>query len=139
MYGRTGKLNPMYGKRSHGHGQWYINPWDGRRIWLRSSWEVAVADYLYDNNYIFEYEFTTFEIENTTYTPDFYLIAEDKYIEVKGYMSKVAQTKIDLFIKKYFDIKLEIWNVDILAEKEILQDYLSDKKYKEIKRFIKKL
>jgi hypothetical protein len=133
MFGRTGKLNPMYGKRSHSHGQWYINKWTGHPIWLRSTWEVAVSDYLYDNCIIFEYESNTFEIGNTTYTPDFYLIHNDTYIEVKGYMSKVAQTKIDLFKEYYPNIKFELWDMQVLLEKEILQNYLSEEGLKDIK------
>jgi hypothetical protein len=114
--------NPNYGKpMARSHGLWYTNKWTGEYIWLRSHWEMLVADYLYDNCIIYEYEPKTFRLENNkSYTPDFYLITEEKYIEVKGYMREEAKTKIDTFIKTYPFIKYELWDTTKLRSMDII-------------------
>ena len=97
----TGKRNPMYGKPSPGikHKQY-------KKIKMRSSYEIAYAKYLDNLNIIWEYEAKTFDLGNTTYTPDFYIPYKDLYIEVKGYWRGNAKTKFNLFIKKYPHINI---------------------------------
>jgi len=110
MYGVRGKDHPQYGKIHHSRGSWYLNPWNGERIWLRSSWEIRVANYLFEHGTQWEYEPKTFEMGEMTYTPDFYLLDLDEYIEVKGWMSPKAMRKVDTFRRWYPNIKLDIWD-----------------------------
>lgn len=66
----------------------YDSPNQGR-IRLRSKLEFRYAKYLDDNNIDWFYEYMAFPYKGKdgrrrTYTPDFYLPSEDKFIEVKG-------------------------------------------------------
>lgn len=79
-----------------------------KNLWFRSNWEVAYAKYLDKNNIQWLYESKTFDLGETTYTPDFYLPATDEYIEVKGYKSDIFKKKINLFYLKYGEIKIGI-------------------------------
>ncbi|MCK9575809.1 MAG: hypothetical protein WC979_00750 [Candidatus Pacearchaeota archaeon] len=87
-------------------------------IKFHGSWEVAYAKYLDANNIKwrrpterFEYYF---ENKKRHYTPDFYLIDEKKYIEIKGYPTDKDRAKwqnfpLDLQIilgKELFEMKL---------------------------------
>jgi len=57
-------------------------------IKLKGSWEVIVAEWLDDNNIVWEHETKCFDYVwngNRKYYPDFYLPDYDVYIEVKGY------------------------------------------------------
>lgn len=68
---------------------------------LHGSWELAYAKYL-DLNKIrwirttdsFHYEF---EGKSRKYTPDFYLIDSDEYVEIKGYKTKKDDAKWSQF------------------------------------------
>ena len=63
---------------------WYFIK-NGKIVKCRSGFEVLYANYLLKNNINFEYEPKCFKLDNgKRYTPDFYLIDEDKYIEIKG-------------------------------------------------------
>lgn len=76
-------------------------------VYCRSGYEVIYANYLILNNIEFEYEPECFKLDNgKRYTPDFYLINEDKYIEIKGVPFHVfdessQSDKIKIFRKKY--------------------------------------
>lgn len=64
--------------------QWYFIK-DGERIPCRSGYEVIYANYLILENIEFEYEPQCFKLANgKRYTPDFYIVKENKYIEIKG-------------------------------------------------------
>lgn len=111
MYGKSGKLSPRYGKRAIlGHKETY------RNIKMFSSWEVKYAQYLDKNNVKWEYEPKTFDLGESTYTPDFYLPEQDKYIEIKGYFTDYAKNKINIFRQLYANINYEI------LEKQQLKD-----------------
>lgn len=95
-YGRPPPKSSSYGK-----GCYYNSPLQGK-IWLRSTYELKYAKYLDLRCILWKYEYKTFKLSNgTTYTPDFYLVKKKKYREIKGYMSKYAQEKIELFQKEY--------------------------------------
>lgn len=53
-------------------------------IWMRSSWEVAFAEYLDDLELTWSYEPKTFELSIGGYTPDFYVKDWHSYVEIKG-------------------------------------------------------
>lgn len=88
------------------NGEWHISlaknlHFNYNGIDLHGSWEVIYAEYLDANNIAwvrckdrFEYIF-----EDTThyYTPDFYLIDSDTYVEIKGYKTKKDEAKWSQF------------------------------------------
>lgn len=79
-------------KRSQEMG-WHI---DG--INVRSGYEVMMILGFKKKNIEFQYEPKVFKLENgVRYTPDFYVPSKDTWIEVKGWMKKKDQIKIDLF------------------------------------------
>ena len=80
--------------------QWYTSPIAGL-MFLDSSWEVKYAKFLDKENIEwkrnkekFPY---VFENKIRNYIPDFYLIATNEYVEVKGYMTKKDEEKIRQF------------------------------------------
>ncbi len=92
---RDGWKNKNFAKKLHTKKLLYKN------IYMRSSWEVAYAKYLDAKGIKWLYESKTFDLGNTTYTPDFYLPEFNLYIEIKGYMRKVALNKIMKFKDNY--------------------------------------
>ncbi|MFA6779772.1 MAG: NUMOD3 domain-containing DNA-binding protein, partial [Paludibacteraceae bacterium] len=80
-----GKNSNFYGKIYHSHGAWYICK-DSSEVWMRSSWEIKFAQYLDINDIEWFYEPKAFPIKyknkNGTYTPDFFLLKENKFIEI---------------------------------------------------------
>lgn len=108
-----GIKNPMFGKDCPSK----VNNYKGsyyKEIWMRSSWEVAIAYWLDLSGIKWLYESKTFDLGNTTYTPDFYLPEFDCYIEIKGYWRDDAKNKFKLFKKRYPNIKIQI-----LMEKDL--------------------
>lgn len=123
---KNGTLNPMKNQSNP-----YSRTKSGKRkdlnnTYFRSSWEANIARYY---NYLgikWEYEPKTFIFQNITrgsvsYTPDFYLPDEDKWIEVKGWMDSKSKTKLKRFEKQYPE---EYKKLQIIQQKE----------YSEIKR-----
>ncbi len=91
-----GKNNGMYGKSSpHGKGTYYKN------IYMRSSWEIRIAQLLDKAKIDWLYEPQRFELKERTYTPDFYLPKWDLWIEVKGWMSPKSRERIKQFQELY--------------------------------------
>jgi hypothetical protein len=113
----TGEQNPHYGKpMAHVHGDYYTHP-DGTTIWLRSSYEVRVADVLTEFRIPWEYEPIRFTLDGTgmTYCPDFFLPEQEIYLEVKGWMRDYDRIKLEKFFELYPNIKLRIlYKSDIL-------------------------
>jgi len=112
--------NGMYGKPSpkgagRGKGDYY------KDIWLRSSYEIAYAKWLDKNNIKWLYESKTFDLNNTTYTPDFYLPKSNTYIEIKGYWRNDAKKKFKLFKKLYKQIKIKVLDCQKLKDKQIIK------------------
>jgi len=94
------KSNPKAGglREGSGRGQktWYISPIAGK-VYLRSSYELAYAKYLDEcgvswrqNDRFFWYSWGE---EMRKYYPDFYLVSEDCYVEVKGYETEKDRAK----------------------------------------------
>ena len=121
---RKGKLNPIYGvghtekarkKMSEafakgrkigfnthwGRGDHYDTPNQGRK-WMRSGWEIKVADYLTSKGINWYYEYKWLKVDyGVNYLPDFYLPDENRYIEVKGRKKKRDIEKFKLAQQKY--------------------------------------
>ena len=99
----SGRKNAQYGKPTpHGKHIKY------RDIWMRSTWEAKYAKYLDENNIDWQYESKTFDLGESTYTPDFYLPEKDLYIEIKGYWRGKAKEKFDTFKIQYPNTKIEL-------------------------------
>ncbi len=66
---------------------WHVKA-NGKRVVLRSSYEVIFAKYLLKHRIRFEYEPRRIQLApDTIYIPDFYLPDTDTWVEVKGYAS----------------------------------------------------
>lgn len=139
---RMGALNPIYnvghtkearkkmsqafangrkiGFNNHwGKGAYYDTPNQGRK-WMRSGWEVKVADYLTENNIDWFYEYEWLEVGgDVRYLPDFYLPAENKYIEVKGRKKERDMEKLRLFMRKY---DIELWDGEELLKRGVINN-----------------
>jgi len=79
---------------------------DLNNIFFRSSWEANYARYLNFLKIKWQYEPKTFLFEKVkkgtlSYTPDFYLPEEDKWVEIKGQMTAKSKVKLRRF-KKYY-------------------------------------
>ncbi len=100
-----GSKNPNYGKstnhsqRCHSH----TSPIQGEILMFR--WEELYATYLDSIGEPYLYEHKAFPMiinrKETTYTPDFYLLNKNLYIEVKGYWRRDAKEKSDKFQEMY--------------------------------------
>lgn len=103
----------------HGKGNWY-KCLDGSEVWLRSSWEYKYAEYLDNNNIRWLYEPKKYKINYNnkigTYCPDFYLIDENKYIEIKGWWRDDAYAKFIAFKEQYKHIIIELFDKAKLKE-----------------------
>ncbi len=98
---------------------WYFEK-EGKKIHCRSGYEVIYANHLILNNIEFEYEPEVFKLKHAKrYTPDFYLVDEDKYIEIKGIPYEVVdlnnqKESVKLFRKEHnLDIYYweDIWEI----------------------------
>lgn len=121
---RKGKDSNFYGKCYHGKGVWYLDK-NNNRIWLRSSWEEKFAIYLDSNNINWVHEPKVFPIvygdnKEGTYTPDFYLIDSNLYIEIKGWWRDDALEKYEAFVNQYPDLIIEVYDKNKLKELGIL-------------------
>lgn len=113
---RKGNKNPNFGKkRSHGYRCWYTCP-DGKTVSMRSKWEVWYAEYLREQNIVFQYEPQTFILgDGRAYTPDFFLPGSNEFIEVKGWLTPENKNRIEVFKNEYPNNKL------ILADRAYLE------------------
>jgi hypothetical protein len=91
-----------------------------KEILMRSSWEVKYAKYLDESGIKWLYESKTFDLGNCTYTPDFYLLSSNSFVEIKGWMRPRDLKKINLFRKKYPQTILVVLNRKELKELRIL-------------------
>jgi len=114
---RRGKDSNFYGHTYHSKGQWCTRL-SGKKIWMRSSWEVKYAEYLDKNTVEWDYESRAFPIvlneKEQTYRPDFFLVKENQYVEIKGYWRDDAKEKFDAFCEQYPKIKIVVLMKDDL-------------------------
>lgn len=121
MKGRyKGQDNPMFKKHTTQFRD--IGFRDDLGFRCKSTWEANYARILKLIGVEFLYESKTFSLSNgTSYTPDFYIISENKYVEIKGYMHDKSRIKLDLFKKEYPLINLEL--VDSKKYSELQKQY----------------
>jgi len=106
-------------KTGNSKGDYYNSPLQGT-VWLRSSYEIAFARWLDAQNIAWLYEPKAFDLGKVSYIPDFYLVNEDKYIEIKGYMRPKAKEKIALFKEKHSHVALVVLDTIALKEKGVI-------------------
>lgn len=109
LKGKTGGYRVGGGR---GKGCWYDSPIAGK-VYLDSSWELAYVKWLDEkgvlwkrNRIKFPYYF---EGKQRHYIPDFYLLGDNKYIEIKGYKTDKDEAKWSSFPYK----------LDVLMESEL--------------------
>lgn len=94
----TGSKHHMWGKPAPkgsgiGKGSYCL-----KGHWVRSTWERTVADWFHSNNVPYEYEPQLFDLgKGLRYRPDFYLPKWKLWVEVKGYVTKAVEQKIQRF------------------------------------------
>lgn len=113
-------LNPMINQSNP-----YSRAKGGKRedlgnTYFRSAWEANIARYYNFIGVKWEFEPKTFIFNNITrgsvsYTPDFYLPEQDKWIEVKGWLDGKSKTKLSRFKKQYPD---EYKKLTLITKKE---------------------
>lgn len=92
---------------------------DGGTIFMRSSYEVGFAEWMDSRGMKWEYESKTFPIgkgklRGWTYTPDFFIADENRYVDVKGFFRPKQKDRIDRFVTMYPDIRLDIFDEQYL-------------------------
>ncbi len=116
---KIGKKNPRYGKPApDGAGyckRYYYESETHGILCFKGSYEYKYVLYCDKNRISWLYQPKTFPLsDEMTYTPDFYLPSQDKYIEIKGYLYLEHKIKIEKFLKEYLDLKLEVlYNKDL--------------------------
>jgi len=123
---------------------------DLNNTFFRSRWEANYARYLNFLKIKWEYEPKTFWFKKVkrgtmTYTPDFYLSAENRFVEIKGWFNNKTKTKLRRFKKDYpkefkrlilvvrspwSESKADIERMKFLEKLEVSLDRIED--YKEI-------
>lgn len=116
FHNQSGRNNPMFGRRVHTKRVYYKN------ICFRSSWEAAYAKFLDSNGIKWVFECKTFDMIDCTYTPDFYIIDEDKFIEVKGFWYPPSLEKFKRFREMYPQVNIEIVDHKKLKELKVITD-----------------
>jgi len=102
-----------------GKSCYYNSPLQGK-IWIRSTYELAYAQYLDSKRILWKHEHKRFKLSNgTTYAPDFFLVKSKKYREIKGYMRPEAQEKVELFQNEYPNKDFKVLYYEDLVRKGI--------------------
>jgi hypothetical protein len=107
----------------HPQGSWYRTKYNGVNgsFWMRSSWEVAFAYWLDNSGVRWQYESKRFCLgKGRFYTPDFYLPVQNEYVELKGWLTKKDEKKIELFRKLYPDVNLYVFFGKNLKKAQII-------------------
>jgi hypothetical protein len=77
------------------------------QMYFRSNWEANFARILNYQGKNWVYEKYTFQLEECiSYTPDFYVIEEDTFYELKGRMNERSIKQLELMKEKFPHIKL---------------------------------
>lgn len=115
-----GVNSPRYGKTpTPGKRCWFEVPGQGW-VCLRSSWELIVAKYLVAKGVEFIYEKERFVLDGKTFLPDFYLVRENKFWEVKGWLRPLDKQKL---------LEMSLFHPKVCVE--LVMDVRSDIRFKE--------
>ena len=104
---KRGQNNPMFKKdRQYYYSEIGYREDLGHKV--KSTWEANYARILKAQGRSYEYEPTSFNLSVGTYTPDFYLPIENKYIEIKGYVTERFLLKLREMIARHPKINIEL-------------------------------
>lgn len=118
----NGKLNTKIKRISDyqfKHG-WHVT-WDNKKIYYRSSYELDYAKKLDDSRILYEVEYFRIKYWDTNENkyrvaiPDFFIVSENKIVEVKSRITFIKQNMVDKFIEY---IKLGMTPILLLENKE---------------------
>lgn len=134
----SGRNSPRYGHPAAPARKVIYTKPDGSRMVLRSTYEALMASHLDKNNKQWVYEpgpaFPVSYVSHTgtkkqgTYTPDFYVIDDDEFVEVKGWWQHPdGKLKFDAFRMQYPELKVKLIMGDDITK---LGFNLKDKSYK---------
>jgi len=87
-----GVPRPFVSKRQGTRRFWFYGK--DRRLKMRSRWEVAYAHWLDRRKVLWSYEPVTFVTDRFSYTPDFYLLDTEVFVELKGWENSLWDEKI---------------------------------------------
>ena len=102
---RRGKNNPIF-RSVKKFGNYKSGYYKG--YYMRSGWEIKYAKYLDKNKIDWKYESMAFNLGSSFYIPDFYLVKQNKYIEIKGRWLGDAKRKFNRFKKLYPFVGIEV-------------------------------
>jgi predicted DNA-binding protein YlxM (UPF0122 family) len=91
------------------------------KTYFRSGWEANFAKWCDGSGIKWKYESKTFDLGNTTYTPDFYLPEFDCWIEIKGFFREKAKEKINIFLKLYPELNFKLFEKSDLFEYGVIK------------------
>jgi hypothetical protein len=92
---------------------WYVG--QKGRVAMKSKDEVRYAKLLDKTGVAWLYECTTFTVGKRTWTPDFYLPEQQKFVEIKGWLLDWVKRKIMLVFRHYASTRFEMLNSSTLA------------------------
>lgn len=134
-----GRKNPSFGIVRHGKGCWYPLP-NNTTIWIRSTYEKRVLDCLIDFDIDFEYEPRTFDLGESTYTPDIFMPEYNLFWEIKGYLREKDRLKLEKFNTTFSNININVIQIDDIKELENSTDPIDPSLYgTELKNYLENL
>ncbi len=86
------------------------------KIYFFSRWEANYARLLNFQGMRWVHQPQTFRLKKQNYTPDFYLPEQDKFIEIKNFLSDYSKNRDEEFRKLYPNLRL-----DLILKKDYLK------------------
>jgi len=120
---------PAYG----GCGRIAFTDSRGRRFKMRSSWEIATASWLDDNQKTWDYESETFRVvldgRLRRYTPDFWIFESDSLliVDIKGIRHADQDARIAALKLQRPDLNIEVWDYWELKKRGVLPGGQADR------------
>lgn len=125
-------------KTSRGVQGYYYNKSRGKFVWLRSTYEFIYAKWLDKQSIEWDVEQKTFQLDKTTYRPDFFIFKNgslQKIVEIKGYWARgeiktsELSEKLDIeviliknikpYLEKPYEQELKKWKQELITEQEL--------------------
>ena len=100
------------------HIKWYSISNGIKEIKVQGIWELNVAGWLNKNN--ISWDRKTIRYGNRRYTPDFYLIDSDEYLEVKGWLKDRDLRKMFSVLNTHPNIRVKIMEKTLYKKIEFL-------------------